>query len=341
MLTVLLASIVLTLAPVNLEALAFQGRNSVEGRVTTPDNKSLDSVRVFLLNDGYGQLAQTYTDGSGRFMFRGLGPGYYYIQVEPAGTGYERQSQRIEINALNLRGTGGAEVYRVDFLLKPEKSTKKAGSGVPSDASSVLFYQDVPPAAKEEFTNGINSLKKDGFEAAAVSLKHAIEIFPDYYDALELLGTEYANRNNNQSALPLLTHAVEVNKNGWFGFYTLGVTQLKLNQTDAGIEALRRAVNLNPKSIDASRLLGFQLAKRDETRTEAIKVLESATKLAGKHEPLEYLALASLYSKNKQYREAANSLESYLQVSPTSTQTESIKKKIQELRQKAASTQHD
>ena len=72
-----------------------QGRNTVEGRVTTSDNRPLENVRVFLLSDFYGQLAQTYTDGSGRYQFRGLRRANYYVQVEPSGTGYERQTQRV------------------------------------------------------------------------------------------------------------------------------------------------------------------------------------------------------------------------------------------------------
>src|SRR6266480_7001710 len=100
----------------------IQGRNSIEGRITTPDNKSLDNVRVFLLNDTYGQRAQTYTNGSGRYQFSGLAPGNYYVQVEPAGTGYERQTQRVEVNPYDPLGSGGSEIFRLDIVLRPEKS---------------------------------------------------------------------------------------------------------------------------------------------------------------------------------------------------------------------------
>src|SRR2546429_346348 len=120
-------TIILTLATLLPGAHLIQGRNSVEGRITTTENKSLDNIRVFLLTDSYGQLGQTYTDGSGRYQFRNLNSGNYYIEVEPGGTGYERQRQRIEVNPYDPSGRGGAEIFRLDFVLKPDKLAKSKG----------------------------------------------------------------------------------------------------------------------------------------------------------------------------------------------------------------------
>ena len=313
-----------------------QGRNSIEGRVTTTDNKSLVNVRVFLLNDGYGQRGQTYTDGSGRFYFRNLGIGNYYVQVEPAGTGYERQSQRIEVSPYAPAG-GGAEIFRVDFVLKPERALKQPGlseEGTPG-ANNVIFAQDVTHAAKEAYQQGEQSLKKNDLKTAEVSLTHAIQIFPDYYDALELLGSEYVKYDYFDAAAPLLAHAVEINKNAWHSFYGLGVSLLELGRRSEGLDALRRALALNPKSINATMRLGLELAKDDRYADEAIKLLSSVTHMAGKRLPDAYLILASLYSKSKLYQKAADALQAYLQTSPTTEQHESVKLKIEELRQKA------
>jgi tetratricopeptide (TPR) repeat protein len=313
-----------------------QGRNSIEGRVTTRDDKPLVNVPVFLLNDGYSQRAQTYTDGSGRFHFRNLGTANYYVQVESAGTGYERQSQRVEVSPYAPAG-GGAEIFRVDFVLKPEKRPQQStlSEDVTPGASSVVFAQDVPVGAKEAYHQGEQSLKKNDLKTAEVSLIHAIELFPDYYDALELLGSEYVKHNYFDTAAPLLAHAVEVNKNAWHSFYGLGVSFIELGRRSEGLDALRRAVALNPKSINATMRLGLELAKEDQYGDEAIKLLSSVTHMAGKRLPDAYLILASLYSKNKQYQLAADALEAYLHTSPTMEQRESVKLKIEQLRQKA------
>lgn len=169
---------------------------------------------------------------------------------------------------------------------------------------------------------------------AEVGLIHAIELFPDYYDALELLGTEYVRHAFYDSAAPLLAHAVEINKDSWHSYYGLGVSLLELGKRQEGLDALRHSVRLNPKSINAAMRLGLELAKEEQYSAEAIKLLSSVTEMAGKRLPDAYLALASLHSKNKQYSEAAAALEGYLQTAPPAEQRENIKRKIEELRQK-------
>jgi tetratricopeptide (TPR) repeat protein len=336
MLVVSLATVILTFGMLLPGGTSIQGRNSIEGRISTPENKPLQNLPVTLLNDTYGQNGQTYTDGSGHYQFRNLRPGNYYVEVEPAATGYERQTQRVEVNPYDPSGSGGAEIFRLDFVLKVNKAAKTGGMAddVAPGADSVVFVQDIPSSAKEAYQQGAQSLKKEDLKMAEAGLTHAIQIFPDYYDALDLLGSEYVRHAYYDAAAPLLAHAVEINRNGWHSFYGLGVSLLELGRRKEGLEALRRSVMLNPKSINASMRLGLELAKEDQYADEAIKLLTNVTQMAGKRLPDAYLALASLYSKNKHYGEAADALEGYLQAAPAGENRENIKRKIDELRQK-------
>ncbi len=319
---------------------AVQVRNTIEGRVVSPERRGVDNIRVILQNDVYSQIGMTYTDGSGRFSFRGLASGTYIIQVEPAGTDYERQSQTVEANPLNVRRgssgrSSGGEIFRVDFVLKLPAARTKTDAAV-----GTIFAQDVPEQAKQEFLKGLKSLDKDDFDSAAASLNRALEIFPDYYAALDLLGTKYVERREYQTALPLLARAVEVNKNGWHAFYSLGITLAETNRRAEGIIALRRAYELNPESVNTQMRLGLELAKEDQSRDEAIAILKKAASAAKNSYPEVYLALAQLQSKNRQYAEAADSLEAYLKAVPQAEQQAEkraqIKKLIEQLRQKAS-----
>jgi tetratricopeptide (TPR) repeat protein len=333
---VLFAATLATFAILSAHVAQAQSRNSIEGRVTTPDNTALVNVRVFLLNDGYGQRGQTYTNGSGRFVFRNLGIGNYYVQVEAAGTGYERQMQRVEVNPYTPGG-GGSEIFRIDFVLKPQKPSNVTGQNtdVAPGANMVIFAQDVPANAKEAYQQGEQSVKKADLKNAEISLTHAIQIFPDYYEALELLGSEYVKHNFFDAAVPLLSHAVEINKNAWHSFYGLGVSQLELNQRKEGLDSLRHAVALNPKSVNASMRLGIELAKDTQHSDEAINLLANVTQMAGKQLPEAYLILASLYSNKEQYQKAADALEAYVLTKPQADQLQSVKLKIEQLHQKA------
>jgi hypothetical protein len=83
MIRILFIVTALSLSQLSVAGFTPQGRNSIEGRVSTSDNHPLDNMRVFLLSDFYGQLAQTVTDGSGRYQFRNLAAANYYVEVEP------------------------------------------------------------------------------------------------------------------------------------------------------------------------------------------------------------------------------------------------------------------
>jgi tetratricopeptide (TPR) repeat protein len=328
------AAVALTLSMV-FTAASPQGRNSIEGRITTTENKPLENVRVFLLNDTYGNRGQTTTDGSGRYRFNGLGAGNYYVQVEPAGTGYERQTQRVEVNPFDPSGAGAFEIFRLDIALKRENiPSGRSIERITEQETGVVFVQNIPATAKEAYQKGSQSLKKDDLKMAEVELTHAIQIFPDYFDALEMLGTEYVKHAFYDAATPLLAHAVEINKRSWHSYYGLGVSLLELGKRQEGIDSLRHALDLNPKSINASMRLGLELTKDGQYTDEAIKALTNVTEMAGKQLPEAYLALASLYSKNKHYKLAAEALEGYLQTDPPVAQRESIKLKIEELRKK-------
>jgi len=306
--------------------------------VTTAGNKGVANIPIFLLTDGYSQRGQTYTDGSGRFRFRNLGIGNYYVQVEASGTGYERQSQRVEVSPYAPIG-GGAEIFRVDFVLRPEKGAKQVTSDEPAPgANRLLFAQDVPKAAQEAFQQGEQSLKKNDLKTAEAFLTQAIQIFPDYFDALEALGSEYVKHDFFADAAPLLAHAVEVNKNAWRSYYGLGIAEIELGRRPEGIAALRHAVALNPKSANSTMRLALELAKDERYTDEAIELLTNVTHMVGKQLPGAYLALASLHSKKKEYSQAAAALEEFLQASPSSDQRENIKRKIQELREKENKT---
>jgi tetratricopeptide (TPR) repeat protein len=312
-----------------------QGRNTIEGRVTTSDNRGVENVRVFLTAEG--PLAQTITDGSGRYQFRRIRRGIYYVEVEPGGSGFARQSQRIEVNQPDLAGNGGADFYRADFVLKPERSGRSDRDEAIRKANGALFYQEVPKAASDSYKLGTQSLEKNQLREAEVAFVKAIEVFPDYYDALETLGSMYVKHAQYDAGLPLLGHAVEINQRGWPAYYSLGVAFLEMKRRTEGLDALHRARTLNPESININMRLGLELAKEERSHEEAIKSLTKVTELAGKRVPDAYLALATIYGKRKQYGEEANALDGFLKAAPETPQREAIKSKISELRQKAKS----
>src|SRR4030095_15669940 len=172
-----------------------QSLNTIEGRVTSSSGRPLSDLRVMLKNGNYSEISSTLTDASGRFRFPNLASDNYYVLVEPGETDYERVQQRIAVMPFQAKH---GEVFRLDIQMVPRKSSA-AIFGPINASNSVVFHQDVPETAKKEYEQGIKSLEKGSFDSAVQSLKRAIEIFPDYYDALERLGNEYVTRDNAKS----------------------------------------------------------------------------------------------------------------------------------------------
>jgi len=308
--------------------IALQGRNIIDGRVVGSDRSPVANVQVFLQDEGYQYVAVIYTDGSGHFRFNNLKSGSYYVQVEPGTTPYERQSQRVEVFPFVDRG--GGEIFRVDIVLRLRRDDSNRAV-----TSGVIFYQEVPGAAKKEFGRGLKSFEKSDFEDGISFLKRAIEIFPNYYDALEVLGTEYVKRQTYNSALPLLTRAVGINKNGWRGYYSLGIAQYYLNQGNEATQSLRRAVELNPEDSNVNMWFGIALAQDVGTRHEAIQTLEKVVRRARDRVPMAYFYLGGLYAKNNQYGQAADAFEHLLRAAPQIGERDKIKQLIEEYKEKA------
>jgi tetratricopeptide (TPR) repeat protein len=309
-----------------------QAVNTVEGQVFSEEHKSLANVRVALLDDGYSQLFVVYTNSIGRFQFLNVGSGNYYVQVEPIGKEFERQSQRIQVQSMSR--VGGGQTFRVDFVLKLSGSKNDQSQMPMPKSKGTLFYQAVPEAAKKAYDRGTKSLEEKKLDEAMASFKRALEIFPDYYQALERLGGEYVERRDYASASPLLSRAVEVNKDGWQAYFYLGVAQYNLKQRDQAIDSLKQAVELNPDSANANMWLGIIWSQNAEERTEAIRAFEKVVQIAKDGIPEAYFYLGSLYSKNHQYKEAVEALEHFLRVAPQAGDREKIKQIIEQLRQK-------
>src|SRR5262245_4176502 len=87
-----------------LYALPIQRSFAVIGTVRDTNGQRVTSIRVSLLDENYHSIRTAFVDSSGRFQFRGLRQGVYLVRIEPVGTPYEEQTQRVEFQSIS----GGA-----------------------------------------------------------------------------------------------------------------------------------------------------------------------------------------------------------------------------------------
>lgn len=292
-----------------LHGFMLQSMFAIIGSVRDSEGRAVSAIRVSLLDENYQSIRIVFVDSSGRFRFSGLRSGVYVVRVEPTGTPYEEQTQRVEFQSISggRRGRGPAaeEPFMIDLVLK-----RKRGQ-ITNPQSGVVFAQTVPEAARAEYKRGASSIKDKKSEEGIVALRKAVELFPDYYLALELLGTEHVKRGEFDAALPPLKHALEVNRTGSKSLYSLGVAYLKLNRMDEAIEALQRAAQQDPNNINVYMMLGLAFGY-NRALDQAEASLKKAYQLGGELAAEAHLYLAGIYNRQEKYPDAVRELELYL-----------------------------
>jgi len=328
---ILLLSIFITLVAVPVEASNLssvwivQRSNSISGYVSDDRRVPVPDLHVELMNDAESVIQRTKTDSSGRFVFTRLSEGIFQVRVQTYGTSYVGgQTKRVQ-----LERTRAFE--QVDFVLATKQTAATSGG-----AASTVFSQEVPELARKEYERGAALIQKSEQPSQATeALKKAIEIFPLYFDALELLGAEYVKQREFELAVPVLTKAIEVNRRAHHSLYSLSVAQYNLKLVPEAVESMRRSITLDQRSANANLWLGMLLRltnKLDEAET----YLKQANQLAESKLADVHWQLALLYNQVKKYKEAADELELFLKVQPEAKDTELIKKLIQRFRQQSA-----
>ena len=305
-----------------------QNTNTISGHVSDNQRSPVPNLRVELLNEVDSVIQTVKTDGSGLFIFRKLSDGSFQVRVQTGGTNYVSQTKRVELT----RPHGfGAAFEEIEFVLNTNRSTPTTGK------PGVIFAQDVPDQARKLYQKATDLIEKpDRRPEAFATLKSALEIYPNYFDALEMLGTEQVKERQYEPAIPVLTKALEVNSRAYNSSFALGVAQYNLKQLQPAIESFRRAVLLNDKSINANLWLGIALRQTSKL-DEAEASLRKADLLADSKLPDAHWQLALLFNQLKRYKEAADELEVFLKVQPDARDAELIKKLIKKLRQQNAS----
>jgi Flp pilus assembly protein TadD len=307
---------------------AVQNFFAVMGTVRDDSGHIVTSLRVSLEDENSSPVGTVFVDSSGRFQFRSLRPGNYRLRVETFGTPFEEQSIPIELQAAP-RGAASSSTTEdptyIDVRLKRKRTSSATTTGV-------VFAQSVPPAAREEYNRGAGNIGRDP-ESGIASLKKAIEIFPDYFDALELLGTEYVRKEQFTAALPILAHAVEINDKAYGSMYGLGFSLLKLKDFAAAVKWLERAAAGDSANPIVYLNLGLAYGNAGAL-SDSERALKKAYQLGGANLADAHLYLAGIYNKQGRFGEAWRELELYLKEAKGLKDKTQIKAMIDNLKAK-------
>lgn len=303
--------------------------SSVTGTVYDNRNNALTDVDVELLDDYYRLIGRTRTEGTGRYEFSGIGDGRFTVRAMPFRYDLIEQTQSFRIDTVNIRGQGmGNTLEIVDFYLQPRKG------GLEESEASVVFAQEIPKPAKKAYEKAMENFSKKRRDEGIAGLQEAIQLFPDYFLALNRLGKEYVVQGKYPEASQILLKAANINSKSPTSLYYLGYALYKLNYNKAALIALNQAYILSPAS--PSLLLTLGTVERLEGKyTDAEKHLVQAKKLSKVTVPELHFELAHLYYENlKKYAAAADEFEAFLKARPDAKDAQVIKSLIKKLREK-------
>lgn len=311
-------------------------QNTISGHVFDTNRTPLQDVYVDLLDEFSRTINRVRTSSSGRYFFRGMPAGTYLIRVLPYGTNLREEEKSLTIQNI-IRRSGGRLVVgafmnaNYDFYLRINRKKQPV-------RTEIIFAQQVPRKARDLYKEAMGLLGKKQKKEGYKKLIAAIEMFPDYYMAIERLGLEYVNDKHYKVGSIILQRAVRINPKSYKGWYGIAFAFSSLNLNSQALKASKKAVKLNPGSTDALFLAG-KLFRISGNYKKSEKYLIKAKKIAKQPYPEVHWQLALLYGKNlNRYEDAAEELELFLKHQPDAKDAIKIKKLIRVFREKAKKT---
>jgi Tfp pilus assembly protein PilF len=281
----------------------FEGRGqqngALSGTVKDMKNNPLKDVRVELTDATGVSVNAVYTNPSGSFEFSNISTGTYTVV---ATAGLQQVSERVEVNAWT----------NMVSLRMP--SNDKPEDGVEGNSVSVAQYK-VPGKARDEYRKAREGMEKGKLEEAGKRLEKALEIFPNYADALTLRAVLKLNQKNPESAMADLDQAVKADANYAMAYMVMGSALNMQSKFDEAIRALQRGQSLAPNYWQAYFEMGKAFIGKADYPA-ALRQLERAQNTAPAEYPLIYLLQAHALLAMKQYPEAMTALQAYLQKDP-------------------------
>jgi tetratricopeptide (TPR) repeat protein len=315
---------------------SFGQGNSISGHVFGLERRPIADVDVELLDEFSRTIQRMKTNSSGRFFFYRLPAGRFKIHVLPFATEYEEQEQEVEIVNFS-RGSGSGD-DRISGTTNEQKDIylRLRRGIVPTGATGAVFVQEVPPDAKKLYESAVEDLRAKKSKEAFAALKSSIEIFPKYFAALELLGTEYLKAGHYEASQVLLTLATEVNPRSFTSWHGLAYSLYSQKKYSEAITAIDKAIEVNGSVPDGLLLRGV-LLRRTLKLDEAERELTKAKELYGESKPEIRRELGLVYVDQKRYKEASKELKAYVKARPDAKDVEAVKTVLTEIEPKVSS----
>ena len=304
-----------------------QGGFIILGNVSLPDGKRASRVTV-KITGMTGLNRETLTDDQGRYEFHGIPAGRYRLV---ATNPHDPAQNTGEVEADTGRTAGNRVVVHLFMRSAPAKH-----SGKPGVVSVAEANQQIPKDARKAYEQGLRQKNDNKFEQAMSSFTRAIELYPEYFQALAARGELRIAMNQAAEAIEDFHAALKLNDAYEPALRGAGYCNLTQQKYAEAVEYLDRATAIKPDNAQTWLFLGIASLALDR-REPARQSLQRALSLDAERGVTAHIYLADLYAREQRYREAADELQAYLKAKPKAPNAERLKQREAELRERAKS----
>jgi Flp pilus assembly protein TadD len=281
---------------------------TIQGQVSLPEGMPAGQTVVTLVSRG-GVPRQAYTTEQGRFEFQDIPEGGYVLSARSL-TDAKLSAEGIEADTFRT-ATGN---LTVNLVLRKDVSAPGALKK-PEAVSVAEVEQKVPKPARQAFKEALKLREENQNAKALQSLTRAVELFPDYFQALAERGDLLIVGGKLKEAAEDFAHALQVNPRYGPALRGAGYCKLEKREFEESARYLEQATTAQPADANAYLLLGIaylELDRREQAEGALVKALSFNTR----RELRAHIHLGNLYARTGRYREAADELRKYLEANP-------------------------
>lgn len=273
---------------------------SISGVVVGSDGAPIPNVRVEVRNEQTSRVVATgYTNNAGAFQFGGLPASSYDIMA--------------------VRGLAEAHEHLAsgDFGMNLRLRLNTAAGAAQADGNatvSVAQYK-VPQKARNAYHKAEEALSKNHLDDVNKELAKALEIYPDYAEALTLRGVISLDASHPEAAVNDFDHAIKSDSGYSLAYTAMSAALNQLHKFDDALRSADRAITLSPSSWQSY----FEMAKAYVGKADyqhALQQLSRAQSFLPKEYAPLHLVRAQVMLALKNYTEGLAELQDFLTLAP-------------------------
>ena len=166
----------------------------------------------------------------------------------------------------------------------------------------------IPSKAVKEFERSLKSFQNGDVHTSAEHLEKAVQIYPDFFQAHNLLGARYVTLGKYEEGLAEYRSALAIDPGPGETYHNLAVALFFVKRYQEAEEAARRALELLPQEVAVRYVLGRILVQQGNVGSESVRLLRQSEDRF----PNASLVLAEIFFHQGNLDATANALRAYL-----------------------------